>query len=133
MSQENVEAFRRFVDAYNNRDVKAVLDELDAEVEWHPAMQASDGGASVYRGHEGVRAIFRDFSAAFAEMQIQYAEVRDLGDRVVAIGRVRFAGREGWGPSRQWGALAEYRDGKAIRIRTFLDHRAALEAAGLRE
>jgi hypothetical protein len=29
MSQENVEAFKRFADANNRRDVKALLEELD--------------------------------------------------------------------------------------------------------
>ena len=56
MSQENVEIVRRVSDAYNRRDVEAMLDELHAEIEWHPWLQLQLGGAAtVYRGHQGVR------------------------------------------------------------------------------
>jgi hypothetical protein len=34
MSQENVEAFRRGARAYDRRDIDALLDELDPDVEW---------------------------------------------------------------------------------------------------
>jgi uncharacterized protein with GYD domain len=36
MSQENLETFKRGLDAYNRRDIDALLEELDPEVEWHP-------------------------------------------------------------------------------------------------
>jgi hypothetical protein len=56
MSQENVEAFKRFADANNRRDVDALLAELDADVEWQSAVLGSVGGeATVHRGHDGVR------------------------------------------------------------------------------
>jgi hypothetical protein len=56
MSQENLEAFTRFADANNRRDVEAMLEEVDADVEWHSASLGSlRGEAAVYRGHEGVR------------------------------------------------------------------------------
>jgi hypothetical protein len=56
MSQENVEIVRRVSDAYNRRDVGAMLDELHPEIEWHPWLQLQLGGAAtVYRGHQGVR------------------------------------------------------------------------------
>jgi ketosteroid isomerase-like protein len=38
MSQENVEAFKRGLDAYNRRDLDALLETLDPDVEWHPAL-----------------------------------------------------------------------------------------------
>ena len=38
MSQENVETFKRASDAYNSRDVEAVLKTLDPEIEWHSAI-----------------------------------------------------------------------------------------------
>ncbi len=56
MSQENVETVRRVSDAYNRRDVGAMLDELHPEVEWHPWLQLQfGGGATVYRGHQASR------------------------------------------------------------------------------
>ena len=38
MSEENVALLRRAVEAYNRRDIPALLEELDPEVKWHPAL-----------------------------------------------------------------------------------------------
>ncbi len=134
MSQENVEAFKRAVDAYNRRDAEALLEELDPEVEWHPALQTMFGGkATVYRGHEGVRELLRDLDEALAEIHIEFSEIRDLGDQVVAIGRVRTRGKaSGAETEAPLGSVADrVRNGKPTRIRTYLDPKEALEAAGL--
>jgi ketosteroid isomerase-like protein len=135
MSRENVEAHMRAFEAANRRDVGAILEELDPEVEWHPTMQALLGGeATVYRGHEGIRAMFRDFYDAFAEIHVDLSEFRDKGDRTVAIGRLRTRGRESGALTESpWASVVEYKHGKAIRVRTFLDPKEALEAAGLQE
>jgi ketosteroid isomerase-like protein len=135
MSQENVEAYRRFLDAYNRRDVEAMLKELDAEVEYHPVLPMMLGGeATVYRGHEGVRRLFREVYDAFDEIHTEYSEVRDLGDRVVAIGRIRMRGKGSGAETESPAAVViDFRHGKSIRIRTYLDPQEALEAAGLRE
>jgi hypothetical protein len=61
MSRENVEASKRFVDAFNRHDVRAVIATLDTGIEWHPASTVGLGGeASVYRGHSGVLDGLRD-------------------------------------------------------------------------
>jgi hypothetical protein len=39
MSQENVETVQRAVEAWNADDLDAFLAELDADVEWHPAIE----------------------------------------------------------------------------------------------
>jgi ketosteroid isomerase-like protein len=95
MSQENMEAFKRAVDAFNRGDVEALLEVIDAEVEWHDVFAQMLGGeAMVYRGHEGVRELWGDLSGAFAELHVEYSEFRDLGDRIVAIGHLRVRGSE---------------------------------------
>ena len=72
MSQENVEIVRRVSDAYNRRDVGAMLDELHPEIEWHPWLQLQfGGGATVYRGHQGVRKGIRELEEAFSEIQAE--------------------------------------------------------------
>jgi ketosteroid isomerase-like protein len=102
MSQENVETFKRAIDAYNSRDIEAMVEEVDPEVEWRPAW----GEAAVYRGHEGVRKLFRELDDVLDELHLEYSETRDLGDRVVAIGRVRMRGRGKWSGDR---VAARYR------------------------
>jgi ketosteroid isomerase-like protein len=92
MSQENVEAFKRGLEAGNRGDVETLLEVLDPEVAWHSALHALLGGeATVYRGHDGVREMLRDLYEA-DEIHIEISEIRDLGDRLVAIGRTRARG-----------------------------------------
>jgi hypothetical protein len=55
MSQEDVEALRRALDASNRRDIESFLAMLDPEVEWHPGLAALlEGEATVYRPHAEV-------------------------------------------------------------------------------
>jgi ketosteroid isomerase-like protein len=134
MSQEDVEAFKRAVEAGNRRDWDAVLEELDPEVEWRPGLLGSlEGTPTVYRGHEGVLEWLRDV-AGVLEIQTEFSEIRDLGDRVVAIGHIRTRGEASGAETESPIAyVTEYKNGKATRIQTFLDPKDALEAAGLSE
>ena len=132
MSQENVEQAKRAADAYNRRDVEALLEELHPDVEWFAALTVLLGGeATVYRGHEGVRELLRETDEVLDEINVEYSEIRDLGDRVVAIGRIRIRGKaSGATTESAVGVVSDLRDGKAIRVRTYLDPKEALEAAG---
>jgi ketosteroid isomerase-like protein len=135
MSQENVEAFKRAIEAANRQDIEALLEEMHPEVEWHPAMAASMGGeATVYRGHEGVRKLLRETYEAFAEIHREFSEIRDLGNRIVAIGRQRTRGKaSGAETESPLAYVVEAKNGKAIQVRTYLDPKEALEAVGLSE
>ena len=80
MSQENVELTLRATDAYNRRDVEAMLEQLDPEVEWHSALSILlSGKRTVYRGHRGVREWFRELDQVVDEIHIEYTDIRDLG------------------------------------------------------
>jgi len=46
----------------------------------------------VYRGHDGIREMFRGFYDAVDEIHVEYSEIRDLADRVMGIGRARIRG-----------------------------------------
>jgi ketosteroid isomerase-like protein len=135
MSQANVEAFKRVVEAANRRDVEAALEELDPEVEWHPVIQVLlRGEATVYRGHQGVRDVLREADEAWAETHYEFSEIRDLGDRIVAIGRFRARGKESAAEVESpLGYVVQFKNGKAIRMWSYLDPNEALEAAGLEE
>jgi ketosteroid isomerase-like protein len=134
MSQENVEAVVRFTDAYNRRDVEAMLVELDPTAEWHPALPLLLGEATVYRGHAGAREGFRNLYDVLDQSHVEYSEFRNLGARVLAIGRMRTRG-EGSGAETdsRFASVTDFKDGKMIRIRTYLDPQQAVEAAGLRD
>jgi hypothetical protein len=56
----DVEQVERVTQAVKRGDIEAVLEDLDPEVEWSPAFPVLLGGEKpAYRGHEGVREMFR--------------------------------------------------------------------------
>ena len=132
MSQANGEAFKRAIEAYNRRDVEALLRELDTEIEWRPVLPVVLGGdTTVYRGHDGVRQLLRDLDEVLSERQMDFSEIRQAGDQVVAIGSLRIRGKSSGALSESpFGCVAELKDGKAIRIQTYLDPSDALEHLG---
>ena len=136
MSEENVETCLRSADAFNRRDVESYLDELDPKVELHLSLFAMLGGSStVFRGHEGVREYMRDLDETFAEFQlVEISEIRDLGERVLAFGRLQGRGLESEVEVESPVAyVIELKDGRITRLEDFFDPAEALEAAGLSE
>jgi ketosteroid isomerase-like protein len=135
MAQENVEAFNRATAAFDRQDFESMLEELDAAVEWYDAVPMLLGGeATVYRGHRGVRNLWRELDDVFEKRRVEYTEIRDLGDRVLAAGRLYARGKgSGAEVESPYCIVCDFQNGKAIRVRTFLDADEALEAAGLRE
>src|SRR5687768_13166032 len=118
MSQENVEMFKRAIDAYNRKDIDALLERLDPEVEWHGALQTMFGReATRYRGHDGVRQWVRDIDEALGDIRLELPEIRDLGDRAVAIGRLRARGKaSGAETESPFAIVTEWKNGKATRV-----------------
>jgi ketosteroid isomerase-like protein len=136
MSQEKVETVQRAVEAWNADDLDAFLAELDADIEWHPAIQPGlEGKATTYRGHDGARKIWRqDRGEAWERLTNRPQEFRDLGESVLALGHMDLSARAtGIEFSQELGEVFDFRAGKIVRIRDFLTHAEALEAAGLRE
>jgi ketosteroid isomerase-like protein len=132
MSQENVEAFKRAVDAFARRDMDAVVAEYDPEIEWYPGMAGLLAGETmVYRGHDGLRQILADLNDAFSLVELEFDEYRDLGDdRLLAVGRQRIRGRESDIETVNPVAyLVEGEAGRFNRVRAFLSPGEALDAA----
>jgi ketosteroid isomerase-like protein len=136
MSQENVETIQRALEAWNADDLDAFLAELDPEVEWHPSIEPGlEGKATTYRGHDGARKAWREYRGeAWERLKSRPQEFRDLGGSVLMLGRIDFTARTtGIEFSQEIGELAEFREGKIVRVRDFPTHAEALEAAGLSE
>jgi ketosteroid isomerase-like protein len=134
MSQENVETVQRAVAAWNADDLDACLAELDPDVEWHPSIEPGlEGTATTYRGHDGARRAWREYRGeAWDRLTSRPQEVRDLGESVLLLGQMDLTARTtGIEISQELGELFEFREGKIVRVRDFLTHAEALEAAGL--
>jgi ketosteroid isomerase-like protein len=135
MSRENVEAFKRGSAAWNCGDLEGLLEVVDPEIVWRDAINVMFGGeAATVQGHRAVSEMFHDLFASFAEIETDFRDFWDLGERVVALGQIRMWGKESRVETGSpFAALTEWRDGKAIRVQTYLDPEEALEAAGLSE
>jgi ketosteroid isomerase-like protein len=134
MSRENVETVQRAVEAWNADDLDAFLAELAADVEWHPAIQPGlEGEGTAYLGHDGAREIWRqDRGEAWERLINRPRELRDLGESVLVLGQIDLTARAtGIEFSQEVGEVFDLQAGKIVRIRDFLTHAEALEAAGL--
>jgi hypothetical protein len=133
MSRENVELSVRVTDAFNGRDPEAMLALWDPSCEWLPAIEAEVAGEPVvYRGHDGFRQYVRDVAEFFEEYRFDASEYRDLGARVLVLGRFSARGRaSGVEWSFVGAAIHEWRDSKCVRIVGYRHPEDALEAAGL--
>jgi len=128
MSQENVEIARAVHEAFNRRDLVALFELLDPEVEWIPILAALEG--RVYRGHAGLRQWIEDLDADWEYFETCPEEFRDLGDRVLIFGHWRARGRasrvELENQPGSW--LVHFRAGRVMRQQTYTDRSEALEA-----
>ena len=133
MSQENVELLHRASDAFNRRDIDALLALSDPDIVITPLIVQMEGGGS-YRGHEGVRSWWEDLLGVFPDFSSKIEEVRDVGDVTVARLRLRahHVGSDAQVEETTWFAV-EWRHNKVIWWRTFRSEAEAREAAGLEE
>ncbi len=130
MSQENVELAKRLVDAFNEKDLEAFAALTTPDFEWTTSMTAVEG--EVFWGREGIETYFERMREAWEEFLSIGSEYRDLGERVLFIGRVQGQGRGSGVPvDAALGILFDFRGGKISRSRSYLDHGEALRAAGL--
>jgi ketosteroid isomerase-like protein len=133
MSRENVELLYRVIDAFNRRDLDTYLGLMDPEVEFVPYERALEGGGA-YRGHSGVRRWWEDAFAALPNLRAEIDDARDLGNTVVARGRLRGEGAgSGAAFERTLWLAVEWRGGQEVWWHAFETEAEALEAVGLRE
>jgi len=132
MSQSNVEVAKRALDAYNQRDLDVFFAELATpDVEWFPGLiRGFEGGA--YRGRQGMERYYRDIRETWEELRAVPEEFRDLGDRVLMLGRIEGRGRgSGVEVNAPQGVIDEFRGDRISCVRGYLDRGEALRAAGL--
>lgn len=85
MSLDNVELFRRIIDAGNARDIEAFVAGFDPSVEVNTTFSGVSGG--VYHGHEGVRRWQQDLQEAWGDQIRMEPEVYfDLGEHTLVVG-----------------------------------------------
>ena len=81
----------RWVDAFNDRDLNAMLACLAVDVEFHPLrLHRLDGS---YQGHDGVRSWFAQLERLQHEQRLKVSRIESTdGDQVLAVGAVSLNG-----------------------------------------
>jgi ketosteroid isomerase-like protein len=116
------------IDAYNARDIGRLRSLMTDDVELRPPVSALTGHA--YRGHDGIAAWLRDVDESFASAEIVPLELRDLGDRVLALTEFLVEGNESRVPlGSELGLVCEISDGRIASWLGFFNHAEAEAAA----
>lgn len=76
---------RQAYDAFNRRDIDAVVDLMDPEGVAVSRLAALEGG---YRGHQGLRRWWQDLLGAWPDYRVDVVDVRELGDTTIVEARV---------------------------------------------
>lgn len=134
MPRDKVDVAKRAVDAYNHLDVDSLFAELvTPDYAWYPgtAMSLDEGG---YQGREGIERFVSDTRENWDELQNIPEEFRDLGDRVLVVGRLEGRGKASGARVDQPSlAILDFRGDRIWRTRVYLDRAEGLRAAGLSE
>jgi ketosteroid isomerase-like protein len=129
MSAQNVEIVRALIDEWNRGEIEAVIARATEDFEWHPVLVQSVEGR-VFRGHDGFREFLSDWTTTWESWNLEAEEIRDLGDQVLVLTRVRAKGRgSGVELDQPLAHLFEFCEGLVCRAETFFDRDEAAAAA----
>ena len=129
MSQQNVELVHRLYRAMDARDVKAIEELADPDMEWISDPRV--GGGPV-RGRDEVLKFFLERAEMFGEISTEVERVLEADDKVLAFIRVSGQGAaSGAGFEIRIAHLWTFRNGLIVRGQGYGDREQALEAAGL--
>lgn len=131
MSEQNEKTWLAADAAFNSGDLDRWIEFHDPEIEWHDLPGLPGGG--VHRGREALLRRIEELQEALVDFRTEVEEITSVGDRVVTRVRLLGEGRASGAPASPLPVtyVAEFHDGRVIRVRLFADHAEALKAAGL--
>lgn len=91
----NAALVRRLYAAFDARDIDALLDVVAPEIEFFGPTATLLNEGRCYRGHEGMRRYLRDAEALWEVLEVDPQKLREVGNHVVALGRVRARAHDG--------------------------------------
>jgi len=116
------------MEAFHARDLGAIRRSMTSDMKWLPALERGfDGGG--YVGHEGVAAYFANLEAMWEELRFSAGEYRDLGDQVLALGRIEGRGNKAGVPvEAPMGIVFDFRGSEISCARSFSRPRRSAES-----
>ena len=128
MSEQDVEIVRRAVDAWNRRDPNLWRGYATADVEWTPAGPAAVEG-TVYRGYDEVVSGLESVWETWDEVFFEESEVRELGDAILWLGRLKLRGASSQiALDQEFAVRFVVRAGKLAAIEAFRSWSEAIDA-----
>jgi len=125
----DIELVKAMFAAFAARDLETVLAMADPEIEFTAVTGEHAGRTDPYRGHEGLRAYFRDVASVWEELRLTPREFREVGELILVTGKVSARSRSRT-VSGSTGWVWRVRDGKVVYVRVYesaADAIAALE------
>ena len=130
-------AVRLMVEAYNRRDLDAVVIAYHPDLEYYPYREFVQAGLTepCYHGPSGYRAyISSTYEVWGGDVRLEPTELIDLGDRIVLLANMPMRAQASGVPlAETYAGVVTLRDGRVIRNDDYLDQAEALEAVGLRD
>jgi ketosteroid isomerase-like protein len=134
MSRENIELHRRALEAYNARDIDAMISYSDPGVELHSLLVAVEEAKAVYHGHDGMRRWHEDLEDAWSETRFEPETFFDLGEHTLGFCVIRGRGRRsGAEVAMPVAHVASWRDGLMVYSKVYVDREEALRELGVSE
>jgi ketosteroid isomerase-like protein len=132
MSEENVGAARRNLEAWNRQDLTEWLASYSsgAEIDWSRSRGPLKG---VYRGHGELEVFWDAFWSTFEDVQVEIHGFTEVGSEVVVPNTAHIRGRQGIEVIARSTSVYTVQSGLITRVRMFQERAEALEAAGLSE
>jgi ketosteroid isomerase-like protein len=129
MSQENMETVRRFTEALVRKDYEAAAAELD------PRLEIDDTDIPESTGSDSFYAWLARWDEAWESWRLEDLTVRPVGaHRTISLFKMIAKGKgSGIELVRDDAVVADFRDGRIVRLAYYNDQSQALEAAGLSE
>jgi ketosteroid isomerase-like protein len=134
MPEQNVELHRRTVEAFNARDVEAMIAYIDPSVAYHPVL-AAVGGVTVYHGHDGLRSWFEDFEDVWGdEIRVEPEAYFALGEQTLMFYVLRGRGKQsGVEVTMKLAQVARWRDNLIVYSKVYTHRDEALMDLGVSE
>jgi len=131
--EQSVELHRRIYEAFNARDVDALVALCEPSIEVRSAFSAVSG--AVYRGHDGVRRWQGDLKEAWGdEIRVEAEAYFDLGEHALAFDVLHGRGwKSGAEVALPGAAVTRWRDGQCVYFNAYAHRGEALRDLGVSE
>jgi len=126
MFDVNIHVVRRLYEAFEQGDDEALLDTLGLDVEWYVPDTLPYGGT--FHGVEQVRDYLAALPSFVERGNLDTIRMIDAGNHVVVVGRWSSRTAGGVKFDSRFANIFEVRDGKIVRLDSFLDSARVLRA-----